>query len=241
MSEQEFQGFPKACLKFYKDLEKNNNKAWFDANRDVFDNSVMAPAREFVAAMGIRLQEITPGIIADPHVNRSIFRINRDVRFAADKSPYKTFLGIWFWEGTGPKMECSGYYFQLGAEGLFLGVGMYVFPKTMLGAYRESVVDPKHGSTLAKAISQVTAKGKYELGGKQYKKVPRGYDPAHKNAELLLHGGLFTMFESGAASEVHSAKLVDYCFSKFRDMEPVHRWLAAMTKRAESAPKPYFV
>ena len=83
----------------------------------------MTPARLFVGEMGARLKKLSPGVQADPRVDKSIFRIFRDTRFSRDKTPYKTHLGIWFWEGDGPRMECSGFYFHLDPPKLMNGSG----------------------------------------------------------------------------------------------------------------------
>lgn len=80
-------------------------------------------------AMGDKLKAISPGIHAIPKVNQSLFRLNRDTRFSKDKTPYKTNLGIWFWEGERKRMECSGFYFYLGEGNLMLGTGIHVFSK----------------------------------------------------------------------------------------------------------------
>ncbi|MBW1712100.1 MAG: DUF2461 domain-containing protein [Deltaproteobacteria bacterium] len=127
-----FGGFPRECLEFYQDLASNNNRQWFADNKDRFDETVMEPARQFVVDMGRRLAPVFPGIVAQPKVNKSIFRINRDTRFSRDKSPYKTHLGLWFWQGPGKRMESSGFYFHLEPGRLMLGAGLYKFPKHLL-------------------------------------------------------------------------------------------------------------
>ena len=145
MSDQ-FAGFDKKTARFFNQLGKNNDKAWFDRHRPDYDNHVMAPARDFVVAMGEKLRAKFKGIQAEPKVNKSIFRINRDTRFSKDKSPYKTHLGLWMWEGDAPRMECSGFYFHFEPPNLLLGVGIYRFSKPLLEAYRHSVDDPKTGA-----------------------------------------------------------------------------------------------
>jgi uncharacterized protein (TIGR02453 family) len=220
-----FAGFPKECLTFFRQLSKNNNKKWFDANKDRYKEAVVEPARQFVVAVGQRLVKIAPSIHAEPKTNRSIFRINRDIRFSKDKRPYKEHLALWFWEGHGPRMECSGFYFHLEPSKLMLGSGMYMFPKPVMQRYRDAVVDPKIGAELRRAIRQVEKKG-LEIGRTQYKKVPRGYDPEHKNAEWLKFGGLTAHTEMKIPPEFHSPKIVDYTFARFKDMLPMHRWLS---------------
>ena len=225
-----FNGFPKECISFFRELSSNNTIPWFKQHRREYDAFVLKPARSFVYDMGERLRLIAPRINADPRTNRSLFRINRDVRFSADKSPYKTHLALWFWEGSAPRMECSGFYFHLEPGKLMLGVGIYCFPKPLLDTYRTYVVHKKHGPALTKAISSVTGDGSITLGGSHYKRTPRGFDPNHKNAALLLHNGLYAGEEAPVPDELFSGELIDYCFERFNLMAPLHRWLVNLTE-----------
>ncbi len=226
-----FNGFPKGCITFYRDLAKNNSKQWFEDHRRAYDEQVLAPARQFVLAMGDALAGLSPEIHADPRTDKSIFRIYRDVRFSRDKRPFKTNLAIWFWEGNGPRMECSGYYFHLEPGTLMLGAGIYLFPRHMLKEYRDSVVHRKHGPELARAVRSVLKKGPYGLGGEFYKKVPRGYPGDHENAEFLLYNGLWAGMEVPVPGEVFSSGLVGYCYKRYADMAPLHEWLRSLTGR----------
>ncbi|HOD13241.1 MAG TPA: DUF2461 domain-containing protein [Spirochaetota bacterium] len=227
----EFNGFPVECFKFYRELEKNNSKQWFEQHRADYEEHVLGPARRFVTAMGDKLARLCPGIHAEPMVDRSIFRIYRDVRFSSDKRPFKTNLALWFWEGSGKRMESSGFYLHLEPASIMLGVGMYIFPKEFLKEYRDSVVHPRYGQQLARAVQGALKKGDYELWGEFYKKVPRGYPADHKNAELLLFNGLWAGVSSKVPKEAYSPAFVDYCYKSFADLHPVHRWLYEMTRR----------
>ena len=106
----EFNGFPRQYFTFFNQLGKNNSKEWFEKHREDYNEFVMHPAREFVAAMGNKLRKIAPEVKAIPKINQSLFKINRDVRFSKDKSPYKTYMGIWLWDGDRKRMECSGRF-----------------------------------------------------------------------------------------------------------------------------------
>ncbi len=234
MPENVFEGFPPECINFYEQLRINNRKTWFEEHRQEFDKNVMAPARLFVCDMGIALKKISPHIVADPRINRSIFRPFRDTRFSHDKTPYKTHLGIFFWEGRLAKMDCPGFYFHLEPPTLMLGVGNHCFSKDLLTLYRESVADPVNGKALRKAIEEVTSKGDYEIGIKKYKQVPRGFDRNHQNKDLLLFSGLTASCEMPIPAEINSSVLVDFCFEKFRDMRSIHRWLVKMNQRIKS-------
>ena len=226
-----FTGFPQKSLTFFKELAENNTKMWFDEHRGDYEHYVLGPARDFIVALGDRLKTIAPAIQADPRVNKTLFRINRDTRFRHDKTPYKTHLALWFWEGARPRMECSGFYFHLEPAKLLLGVGLYCFPKDLVDTYRQSVVHPREGKALAQALSKVKGTGTYQIGGKHFKKIPSGYDPKHPKAEFLLYHGLHAAVDCPISPEVFSAGLVDFCFGHFKNMLPLHRWLLALTQR----------
>ena len=104
-----FNGFTKETFRFFRDLENNNTKEWFQENRTLYEKNVMEPAQEYVMEMGERLKSISPKIVAIPKTDKSIFRIYRDVRFSKDKTPYKTHLGIFFWEGPRKKLGNPGF------------------------------------------------------------------------------------------------------------------------------------
>jgi len=232
MPEQlEFQGFSKETIKFFKDLKKNNTKKWFESHKQDYQTFVMQPAKAFVMAMGDKLRMHVPDIVAVPKVNKSLFRINRDTRFSPDKSPYKTNMGIFFWEGNRPRMECSGFYFHLEPTVMMLGVGLYMFPKYLFDTFRNSVVHAKYGKDLAEIVTKIEKTKVYQIGGKHYKRIPAGFDASHPNAELLLFNGFYAGFETSIPEEFYSKKLVDYCWKKFQPLLPLHSWLVAMTRR----------
>lgn len=231
MSTSLFTGFSKETIQFFSELSENNNKTWFTDHKPDFENYVMRPARDFVVAMGEKLKTVSPGVNADPRVNKSIFRIYRDIRFSKDKTPYKSNLGLWFWVGQGAKFENPGYYFHLDAHSLMLGCGLYSFAKPILKAYRNAVVHPELGLALAKAIVEVAGKG-YDFGQKTYKRVPRGYDPEHQNAELLLYSGLTAGKEFGLPNELYAPDIVDFCLGHYQNMAPVVNWLQAMIEES---------
>jgi uncharacterized protein (TIGR02453 family) len=221
----EFKGFSKITVKFFQDLAINNNREWFVAQRSNYDEQVLRPARAFVVAMGQRLRRLTPGISADPRPDGSLFRIYRDTRFSQDKAPYKNHLGIFFWEGKGPRMECSGYYFHLEPPRLMLGGGLYIFPRPLLERFRRAAVDPEYGDELAAIVKKISSHPGFSLEGKHYKRLPPGTDPDLPNAGLLLHNGLYAGCETAIPAEFYSADLIEYCYDKFRPLQPLHRWL----------------
>lgn len=226
-----FNGFAVETVRFYRDLTKHNDRAWFEANKDTYREKVLAPAQEFVLTMGERLERVAPGVVADPRTSGSgsIFRIYRDTRFSKDKRPYKTYLGILFWQGTGKKMENPGFYFHLEPKGLMLAAGAYTFTRPDLEAFRKAVIHRTRGPALAEAIRTVAGKG-YEIGGSHYKRVPRGFDPEHPNAEYLKHSGLYAYTEGKIPSELYTSELVGFCLQAFKDMYPIQEWIVESVK-----------
>ena len=226
-----FSGFSKETVRFFKGLQRNNSREWFDQNRTLYDKHVMEPAKAFVLAMGTRLRPLVPRIVAVPKINKSIFRINRDTRFSLDKSPYKTNLGIYFWEGPRSRMESSGFYFHLEPPILMLGGGRYIIPDHLLGRFRRAATDPRLGQELTRIITHISKLEGFSLGGKHYKRLPAGFDPAHPNAELLLFRGLYAGCEENIPEELFSERLIDYCFEKYKLLVPLHRWLVKALDR----------
>jgi uncharacterized protein (TIGR02453 family) len=223
-----FSGFPKQTVTFLRALAAHNDRDWFAAHKPEYEAVVLAPARAFVLAMGERLKRLTPGIKFDPRANGSLFRIYRDTRFSADKSPYKTNLGILFWEGNGSRMDCSSYYFHLEPPTLMLGGGVYVFSRPLLERYRRTVADPEYGPELAAIVKKIKAWPGYTMGGDHYKRVPAGYDADPAAAGLLCHAGLYAGCEAPIPAELYTSGIIDYCLERFKPMEPLHRWLAAL-------------
>ncbi|MBK7631861.1 MAG: DUF2461 domain-containing protein [Ignavibacteriales bacterium] len=216
--------FPQSTIKFLTALSKNNNKEWFEKNRVRYDFEFLQPAMQFVIDLGEKLSEISPNINAIPKIDKSIFRLYRDVRFSKNKAPFKTNLGLYFWEGRGKKMECSGFYFHIEPKLFFLGTGMYMFTKEQLKKYREIVSDPTQGELLNEIISALLKKKKIKLGGRTYKKTPRGYDPEYKYSELLLHSGLYVSYESSSFDELIKKDPIGFAYKLFKETYPLHKW-----------------
>ena len=128
--------FTPAFFKFFEKLEKNNNKEWFDANRSTYETEVKAPFKKFVTHILNELAKEQPDILKD--ASKSIFRINRDIRFAKDKSPYKNHVGAVF-SRSGTKDARPGYYLHLGAKEIFIGGGMYEVDKEKLEKVRQEI------------------------------------------------------------------------------------------------------
>ncbi|MDX9719691.1 MAG: DUF2461 domain-containing protein [Myxococcota bacterium] len=222
----DFQGFPKDALAFLAELRENNRRDWFDAHKKRYERSVLAPAKAFVDSMGLRLKGLSPNIQAQARVNGSLFRLHRDVRFSNDKTPFKTHVGILFWEGAS-RMDSSCFYVHLEADSFMLACGMHEMDKQRLAEYRTAVADDERGKRLQELCARLRGQG-YELGGLHYKRVPQGYDKAHPRAELLRHLGIWTGYTSTQVGRLLQADFLDFAMPHFKAMFPLHQWLLEM-------------
>lgn len=212
---------------FLKDLTENNNKDWFDNNQEKYEKYHKELSKNLVEILGIRLKELSPNIIAIPKVNQSIFRINRDTRFSNDKTPYKTNLALFFWEGHEKRMESSGFYLSIEHNSFMLGGGNYAFNKEGLQKFRKIVSQEKNAEELNSLIKEILdANNEYILGGKSYHTIPRGFNASGVNSEeYLKYNGLFIYIESKNIDFLINNDFIDYFFAVFSSIYPMHEWL----------------
>jgi uncharacterized protein (TIGR02453 family) len=228
----EFSGFPSEGLDFLEQIKTNNNRDWFQTRKPVYQNSLLGPARMFVEELGERLQLLSAGFKYDTRTNGagSIMRIYRDIRFSKDKSPYKSHMGIVFWEGSGKKMENPGFYLHFDSKGGSVYSGFHHFPKPFLMAYRRAVDDAALGEKLQTAIEKIKKAGTYEIGGEQYKRVPRGYESDHERESFLRFKGLWAISPQISRKDLMGPGLIDLSFEHCRAMLPLHKWLVEVSE-----------
>jgi uncharacterized protein (TIGR02453 family) len=180
--------FSAALFDFLRQLAKNNNRDWFQANKARYETDVREPALAFIEGVGAGLRKISPHVVADPKpVGGSMFRINRDIRFAKDKSPYKTALGMSFYHDQGSHQVAPGYYLQLEPGTSFAGGGIHMADNRSLNQVRDLIVAEPDVWT------KVTRGGKfaamYTYRGESLKRAPQGYDPDHPLVDDLKRKG----------------------------------------------------
>jgi uncharacterized protein (TIGR02453 family) len=169
---------------FLRELKENNNREWFEANKKRYESHVREPLLRFINDFGVRLAEISPHFIADARKSGgSLFRINRDVRFAKDKSPYKTNSGLQFRHESGKDVHAPGFYLHLEPEGVFVGVGIWHPDNQTLGKIRDAIVENPDRWASLKADEAFS--GTYQLGGDLLKRPPKGYEADHPFVEDL--------------------------------------------------------
>ena len=218
-------GFPQKTLRYLKELRDHNEKTWFDDHRGHYESFYLKPALEFIAALGPKLRTISPKVQFEPRINGSLFRIQRDVRFSKDKTPYKPHIDLWFWHGDRKNWSTPGYFFRLEPKKLTVGGGTHRFEVTQLANFREAVVDAERGSELDQTLSVISTRNRVSVGGVTRKAVPRGFDPDHHRAHLLLHEGLYAAYEGAPPASLHDASFVDWCVAEFETISPLVDWL----------------
>lgn len=125
----------------------------------------MFPASNFVVELGEKIREFAPNVIAIPKIDKSIFRIHKDMRFSKDKNPYKTNLGIYIWEGNKPRMECPGFYFHIEPGEFFWGSGIYKFSIEMLNKFRNIMLVDEQANRLDDLLKRILLNEDYKIGG----------------------------------------------------------------------------
>lgn len=220
--------FPAETVAFLTDLRAHNEKAWFDANRARYESAYVEPAKAFVEAIGPDLDELVPGIHAEPRVHGSIFRINRDIRFSSDKRPYKDHLDFWFWERD-RKSAVFALFLRVWPDGVVIGAGAHTFDKHQLATYRDAVAGPTAAAELTTIVNELEAAG-HAIGGETYKRVPRGYPAAGIFERLLRHSALYVHADLPAKT-ASMAKFIETALGHWRTFIPLHRWLVANVQR----------
>ena len=212
----------KNTIEFLRLLALNNNKEWFDNHRSQY----IAAKNNFEAF----IQKLIDGIIEFEPILKGleakscVYRINRDVRFSNDKSPYKTNFGALIIKG-GRKnfFKYPGYYIHVEPDNCFLSGGAYMPPSDWLTGIREKISE-RPDDFLA-IINNAEFKNHFgEIQGEKLKKAPKGFDPAHKQIELLKNKGYYVM-KQVADKQISESDYLTYALNTFRIIKPFHDFL----------------
>jgi len=225
----EFRGFRPAALAFLRRLARHNTKDWFERNRAVYETEVREPLRALVEEMDVRLARIAPELVGDPR--RSIFRIHRDVRFSADKSPYKTNAACQFYHhdaGRGAGQDAdeagAGLYFQLADGECFVAGGMWMPARPALEKIREALAE--ESGELDRIVRAPAFRRRFKALDREHMltRLPRGYAEGHPAARWLRFKS-FTATRLLTEREVLSARLAATIERDFVALVPLVRWL----------------
>ncbi len=200
-------GIPVDALDFYEDLAVENSRAWWQANKARYDRSVRAPLEAMLAALE---DEFGPAHVFRPH---------RDVRFSADKSPYKDHQGAL--ATTVPGM---GFYVQVGADGLMTGGGFYPTGTDQVARLRAAVDAPRSGQELQRVTDVLVTQG-FELDGDRVATRPRGVAADHPRLPLMRFKSLVAKRVHGAPPWLSTPDVVEHVRRDWRAVRPLVDWL----------------
>ncbi len=195
-----FAGFGEGAVEFFDGLEADNSKAYWTDHRTVYEADVLAPMRALLTDLE---PEFGPG---------KVFRPYRDMRFSADKTPYKTHCGA----TVGP------YYVQVGPDGLLAAGGYYQMAPDQVARFRTAVDDDRRGAALEKRLARLDA----EIGGETLKTRPRGVDPDHRRLHLMRRKGLFASRRWEPDDVLHEPGTAERVVTAWRAFTPLADWLA---------------
>jgi len=184
--------FNKQFFEFFEGLAMDNSKAYFDANRKVYEQTVREPFKELVADMIMRISEHEPEIDIAPR--DAIFRINRDIRFSKDKTPYKTHVGAHISRGGRKDHQYPGHYFQLGHDKVMVAGGVYMPEKDGVQKVRAHIArDPE---AFDRVISDPLFKGTFgQVRGDRLQRVPAEFKAAAETQPFVANKQWYYMVD----------------------------------------------
>jgi len=202
-----FTGIPKGAVDFYRQLEDNNSRDWFQAHKQDYLDQVRTPFEALAEDVGAAFGEA------------KVYRPNRDVRFSSDKSPYKTHQGLYVRSNSH-----AGWYFNLDSSGFFLGGGSYWFAPDQLVRYRTAVANDHSGAELKSILAELTAAG-YEVGGEQVATRPRGVPSDAPRLDLLRRKALTVRLVLGEPAWMATPDAAEYLHDGWDEVRPLVSWL----------------
>lgn len=228
-----FLGFEKEALKFLKDLSnpKNNNKDWFDKHRDIYEEYLKQPMKDLIDNLAIEINKIDPDIVVS---YKSIFRINRDIRFSKNKMPYKNLYSAAFAFGRVKSAEIPQFYFHFDPKEFIIASGQYSMDNDYLKKIRTAISNNyKNYKSIITKKDFVKAFG--EVAGESLTKLPKGYDNVitdKTDPQLIsaLKMKQYYVFKSYKAEVVLNDKLVDIITDNIKLSHDFTKFLHNATK-----------
>jgi len=218
-----FNGFPKGTRKFLRDLGRNNNRDWFNANKSKYEKEVREPALAFITAMRKPLRSLSECFQAIPKkTGGSLMRIYRDTRFSKDKTPYKTNVGIHFRHQSGCDVHAPGFYLHIEPSEAFLGAGIWHPDSQPLADIRDHI--DNNPTSWKKTRDNRTFRKHFDLTGDTLKRPPRGFEKDHPLIDDLRRKDFIGVCNFPPA-DIESPDFVKEVMARFRATRPLVRFL----------------
>lgn len=231
-----FNGFGPDAAEFLAGLAADNSKAYFDAHRPIYDTQLVAPMKALVVVVGEMLADrVSPTIGAEPSVGKSLFRINRDLRFSKDPTPYHPYVDAVFWDGDSPRSS-PGFILRIDAESVVVGAGVLGLTGARLDRYRGAVVDDATGGALVRIIDDARAEiDGLSLSDPTRARVPKGYPRDHPRADLLRRDGLHLRTRGPLPHSFTTPHFADWLVDRYVVLAPFERWLVGTVEERATA------
>ena len=229
MASDAFSGFRPAALSFLRRLRRHNERMWFEAHRAEYERDVRDPMRALVEEMDVRLAGFAAEI--GGHPRRSVYRIHRDTRFSADKSPYKTNAACQFFhrdarQGAGQEAEGAGagFYVQIAPGECVAAAGIWMPARPALNRLRDVLAeDHETFAAIVTALPFRRLVGRLDEEA-MLVRMPRGFAPDHPAAAWLRYRS-FTVTQVLTDEEALDRRLPQRLARAFRTLTPFVRWL----------------
>jgi uncharacterized protein (TIGR02453 family) len=218
-----FAGFDRKAMQFWHELAAEMNREWFLENKARYEAQWVQPMTALLGAAAARLAPSYRGVkLGAPKV----LRINRDIRFSKDKSPYKTWIGAGVALGERkPNAGVTALYLHFGLEEEFAGAGQYVFMDEALTRWRKKLGDKTRGAEIARIVAALR-ESKYEVTAYDtLARVPRPFEADHPRADLLKMKGLVVGFPKIPRGLIHKPEFLDWVVDHGRAAAPLATWL----------------
>jgi len=213
--------FDRKALTFLRALKRNNDREWFKARKEQYDELLRAPMLAIIEQLAVDFQSFAPDLVASPKV--SMYRIYRDTRFSEDKTPLKTHVAAMFPSRGLAKHQGAGLYFHIALDGVWVGGGMYAPDTSHLHAERE------HIASNIKRLRAIVESPRFRhsvgtLEGEQLQRVPRGYAKDHPAAHYLRYRQ-FLAGKDFPIAFASSPRFYKGVVGVFREVAPLVRFL----------------
>jgi uncharacterized protein (TIGR02453 family) len=219
----EFIGFPERCLPFLEELKANNSREWFNQRKAEYETAVREPALAFISEAAPLLGNLSPHFRAIAKKSGgSLMRVYRDTRFAKDKTPYKTNIGIQFRHEFGKDVHAPGFYLHIEPGACFIGAGIWRPESAVLAKIRDFLIDNPAAWKKAKAYRPF--KNNFLLEGDSLQRPPRGYPKEHDLMEDLKRKD-FIACRSFDDAEIGRKNLLKMVIGGFKQADPFMRYL----------------
>jgi len=223
INEERFKGFSTKTIDFLKNLKTNNNKRWFEAHRQDYQDYLLIPFRELVMDLGeFMLTAIDPELEVRPAVNKTISRIYRDTRFSKDKSPFKSTMWLTFKRPFEDWKDAPAYFFETSPIRYRYGMGFYSASKKTMDKFRESI--DKKPKEFLKLISLYAKQKDFVLEGEKYKRILDKNKP-DEFQNWYQRKNFYLVCNRKIDSRLFSNKLIDDLVSGFEIISPIYQYL----------------